>query len=423
MNRRDLILSSGVALLTGTRAFGQGTATAPAQPQSPQARLLEALQRNRLPLTMSDGPAGRGWDWLVQQARNARFTLIGEEHGVAETARLSAALFTELRGSGYNRMAIELSPIIAQDIETAARRNGIQGILKFFAQPDTWSPMYLREEAQFLASVINAAPKGERVLWGFDREIFSDRYLISRLEPRVPPRARESFARLKKASTNAYAEQQKNPGPPFLFTQDPALVSAVRAAWPNPDRVSDTILRTLEESLAINAVARTGTAWDSSDRRAQWMRNNLAERLKGERVGTAAPKVMMKFGYNHMIRGANYVNIFDLGSMTDEVAGLSGGRAFHILVLPGPGSRQAVLGPARSFVSVSSDEFDEFRAGDQRLTKVLSNANAAGHEVIDLRALRPLAMRGLDSWNPDVVRTIHGYDAAVIWKGAHASSA
>jgi hypothetical protein len=131
----------------------------------------------------------------------------------------------------------------------------------------------------------------------------------------------------------------------------------------------------------------------------------------------------MKFGYNHMIRGANYVNIFDVGAMTDEVAALDGGRAFHILVLPGPGSRQAVLGPGRSFGSVSSDEFDEFRAGDQRLTRVLSNADAAGHEVIDLRPLRTLAMRGLESWNADVVRTIHGYDAAVIWKGAHASSA
>src|SRR4029434_5510253 len=153
-----------------------------------------------------------------------------------------------------------------------------------------------------------------------------------------------------------------NPGPPFLFSQDPAVVSAVRGAWPNPDRESDTILRTLEESLAINAVARTGTAWDSSERRAQWMRNSLAERLREERVRAAPPKVMMKFGYNHMIRGANYVNIFDVGSMTDEVAGLSGGRACHVLVLPGQGSRQAVLGPGRSFVSVSSDEFDEFRA-------------------------------------------------------------
>jgi hypothetical protein len=151
------------------------------------------------------------------------------------------------------------------------------------------------------------------------------------------------------------------------------------------------------------------------------MRNALAERLREERGRT--PKVMMKFGYNHMIRGANYVNIFDVGAMTDEVAALDRGRAFHILVLPGPGSRQAVLGPGRSFGSVSSDEFDEFRAGDQRLTRVLSNADATGHEVIDLRPLRTLAMRGLEGWNPDVVRTIHGYDAAVIWKGAHASSA
>jgi hypothetical protein len=424
ISRRDLLFASGLSLLGETRAFTQGAAPPRAQQQtSPQARLLEALHGNRLPLTMSDGPAGRGWDWLVEKARDARFTLIGEEHGVAETAQLSAALFKALRGSGYTRMAIELSPIIAQDIEAAARRNGLQGILDFFARPDTWSPMYLREEARFLADVVNAAPRNERALWGFDREIFSDRYLIARLEPRVPRSAKESFARLKEASTNAWARQQQNAGPPFLFSsQDPAVVSAVRAAWPNPDRESDTILRTLEESLAINAVARTGTAWDSSERRAQWMRNSLAERLQEDRGRASQPKVMMKFGYNHMIRGANYVNIFDVGSMTDEVAALSGGRAFHILVLPGPGSRQAVLGPGRSFVSVSSDEFDEFRAGDQRLTRVLSNANAAGHEVIDLRALRPLAMRGLEVWNPDVVRTIHGYDAAVIWKGAHASS-
>ena len=86
-----------------------------------------------------------------------------------------------------------------------------------------------------------------------------------------------------------------------------------------------------------------------------------------------------------------------------------------------PGSTQAALG-AGGFNPVSSDEVDEFRAGDQRLARVMSNPDAAGHEVIDLRLLRPLAMRGLESWNPDLIRTIHGYDAVVIWKGGHASS-
>ena len=162
MNRRDLLLASGALLLTGKRSSSQVAAPPRAQQPGPQARLLEALRANRLPITMSDAPAGRGWDWLVQQARDARFTLIGEEHGVAETAQLSAALFKALRGSGYSRMAIELSPIIAQDIESAARRNGLQGILDFYARPDTWSPMYLREEAQLLATVIAAAPRNAR---------------------------------------------------------------------------------------------------------------------------------------------------------------------------------------------------------------------------------------------------------------------
>src|SRR5262245_39542761 len=126
-------------------------ATAASAQQTPQARLLDALQQTRLPLTMTDGrPAGPGWDWLVGEAKNARFTLIGEEHGVAETAQLAAALFAALRGSGYSRFAIELSPPIAQAVETAARRNGVQGIEDFLSTPNLFTFSNLHEEARFL---------------------------------------------------------------------------------------------------------------------------------------------------------------------------------------------------------------------------------------------------------------------------------
>src|SRR4029078_480542 len=163
MSRRELLVASGLSLLGISRARGQGAPANQTQsqnPSPPQTRLLEALQANRLPFTMSDGnPAGRGWDWLVQQARNARFTLVGEEHGVAETAQFAAALFKALRPAGYRRVAVELSPLIGGDIQTAARRNGLQGILNFFAIPNAWTPMHMREEAQFLAAVIGAGPK------------------------------------------------------------------------------------------------------------------------------------------------------------------------------------------------------------------------------------------------------------------------
>lgn len=421
VKRRDVIFA-GLSLLTGTRALAPSRAQS--QSQNPAARLLAALQANRLPLTMTSGPAGPGWDWLVQQARDASFTLIGEEHGVAETAQLSAALFAALRKYGYGRMAIELSPPIAQDMEAAARRSGIQGVAELLRTPTLFTFYNLREEAQFVADVVAAAPRNERVFWGFDREIFSDRYLISKLEAKVPPSAREPFARLKQASANAWAvfDKSGNPDDLFLLAQDPVLVSAVRKAWPNPDPESDTILRTLEESLAIEAAERAGGAWPYMQRRTQWMRDNLAALIRDGQRHKPSPRIVIKGGHIHMIRGANYFNFFDLGPMADEAATFNGGRSFHVIVLPGPDSRQAVPDGRRSFGSVSSGEFDEFRMGDQRLNRVLSRADAAGHEVIDLRALRPLAMRGLEAWNSDIVRTIHGYDAAVIWRGAHAST-
>lgn len=387
--------------------------------QTPQAPLLQALQSNRLPLTMTDGrPSGPGWDWLVEQARTARFTLIGEEHGVAETAQLSAALFTALRASGYSRMAIELSPPIAQDVEAAARKNGVKGIEDFLQTPGIFTFYNLHEEAQFVADVVAAAQKNERVLWGFDREIFNDRYLIAKLESKVPPSARAAFALLEAASDSARAKNSRtgNPDDLFFLSQDSALATALRAAWPNPDPATDAVLRTLEGSLAIETTERNGGLFPYAERRAQWMRSNMAALLRGNQT-----KILMKFGYNHAIRGPDYFNTFDLGTMADEVAALTGDRAFHILVIPGPGSRQAVLGGA-GFGSVATDSVDELRGGDQRLTRVLSNPNATGHEVFDLRPLRRLAMRGLETWNADLVRTIYGYDAVVIWKGGHAAT-
>src|SRR5262245_53971581 len=122
LTKRDLLFAGVLALVLATSAFGQ---TQPQNSPKPEDRLLAALQQNRLPLTLGERPAGAGWDLLVQEARSARFTLIGEQHGVAETAQFSAALFSALRESGYNRMAIELSPPIAADLETAARRNGV----------------------------------------------------------------------------------------------------------------------------------------------------------------------------------------------------------------------------------------------------------------------------------------------------------
>jgi hypothetical protein len=139
----------------------------------------------------------------------------------------------------------------------------VRGIEEFLQTPGIFTFSNMHEEAQFLADVVAAAPRNERVLWGLDREIFSDRYLISKLEPRVPPGARAAFARLKEASVNAQAKNARtgNPDDLFFLAEDSALASALRAAWPNPDPQSDAVMRTIEASLAIETAERAGGAW------------------------------------------------------------------------------------------------------------------------------------------------------------------
>ncbi|MFL6244922.1 MAG: hypothetical protein ACJ74H_02775 [Thermoanaerobaculia bacterium] len=418
-NRRRFLTGSGLAILAARGGLSHAqitqSAASPAPAQSAGERLAAALLKNRLPLTLEDGhPGGPGWNFLLNETREAHYTLIGEEHGVAETAQLSAALYKALRPSGYSRLAVELSPAIAADIELTLRRDGIRGIERFLAMPGTWGVLYsLREESAFLADVVAATP-GSSVLWGLDYEIFADRYLISKLLRKAPVSAKEPLSRLQNASNAAWEKQV-----PFSVSgADPALVKSVRAAWAKPDSESDAILRTLEETLAING---TRGRLLSLQRRVAFTRGNFAQYLREEKRRGKTPKVMFKFGYNHMIRGANFLNVFDLGSLPDEIAAMEGGRAFHILVLPGTGSRQVTLGP-KGWVPVSTDEYDEFNAGEKRLGRVLPRSDAAGHEVIDLRPIRPLVARGFEEINPDLVRTIHGYDAAVIWKGAHAAT-
>jgi hypothetical protein len=79
--------------------------------------------------------------------------------------------------------------------------------VELLTNPDIFTFSNMREEAQFLADVIKVSGS-ERVLWGLDREIFSDRYLISRLAARVPASASAAFIRLKEASAKALARFQ-----------------------------------------------------------------------------------------------------------------------------------------------------------------------------------------------------------------------
>jgi hypothetical protein len=109
---------------------------------------------------------------------------------------------------------------------------------------------------------------------------------------------------------------------------------------------------------------------------------------------------------------------YDLGTLLPELAALEGSKAFHLLVLPGAGSKVAVFNPVE-WTYAPAPAKDSYAKG---LEPILGAAHAGAFTLIDLRPLRPLLVSGREGATPDLMRTVHGFDAVLVMSGSTPSS-
>ena len=405
-------------------SLAAAAATAPVRAQvaaSPAAplidRLVEAARAHRQRIDYSSGRfSGPGWDRLVAEGRAAHFTMIGEEHGVAEVPKLVGQLAAALAPAGYERLAIEVSPPMTAELEAAAR-GGVAGLQALFGAHPPGAAFYtMREEAELLAGL----PSGMR-LWGLDYEIAGDPILIDRLVGRAPRTARAALEVLRRTSADARTKllATRSPEHFFAFTGNPELVRAVRAGWPKPDAQSTWILDTLEETLEINRLWAAKQGWASNARRAAFMRANLRRHWLAEKAKGRAPKAIFKFGAFHAGRGRSGTEVYDIGEFAPAIAELEGSRSFHLLVGAGIGRPHAVFDPAK--LDYGSAPAELFKAYAAEPLAALAFPDAP--TLIDLRPLRPLlSARQTKTADPDLVRAVHGFDAMLVLSGSTAST-
>ena len=421
-HRRSLL--AGLAGLGGLTALAPAvgaTEVAPAAAKPPLAeRLTGQALNHRLPVAFDgDTVSGPGFDRLIAEGRAARFFLVGEEHGVAQVPALVGRLITALAPAGYSRLGLEVSPPAAEALDRAAR-GGIGGLKRLYAQHPPGPAFYaMAEEARMLATVRAAVPGKAPVLCGFDYEVLLDRMLIELLKARAPASARPALAALEAASNASWAayESTHDIGGLFSFSGDPALVRAVQAAWPTPDAASTEVLDTLEQTLVINQHQTEKRWFQSNDSRARFNRSNWARFWRTEGARISPPRVMLKFGAGHMVRGRSMTEVYDIGGLVAETAALRGEESFHLLVVPLDG-RQAVLNPqtlAYGGAPVSTIE-------ELALEPLAAAALPGGSTLIDLRPLRPLMSASVTrTADPRLTRVVHGYDAVLLVRDARAS--
>jgi hypothetical protein len=400
-----------------------------AQAGANEARLTEAAQKiskaaiaNRYALSF-DGRkfSGPAWEKLVQEGRQAQFFLIGEEHGIAENPKLAAAIFTELAKFGYSKIVVETSPYMAQRLDDASN-GGTDGIRKLFAEPGGEPAFFgMQEEAEFVADAKAALTSNAFLFWGVDYEVISDRQLLSRLEEKKKPdAAKEALAKIRQASDASWTKYEETRGPQYIFSfaGDPALVQTLRASWPDRDAETSRILHTLEETLTINRMFMSGQNWPSNQRRADLIRANFLDHWNRAKASGETPKLMVKMGASHLVRGRSFSEAYDLGALLPEIAVLEGGSTFSIMVLPGKDALTAVFNPT-DFSFQAAPAKDGYAKG---LEPILAAAMEDQFTLIDLRPLRSVVRSGTLRDDKNLLRTTLGFDMLLIMSGSTASA-
>jgi hypothetical protein len=401
------------------------TAQADSQPAASETwvwRLTGAAKANALTLTYADGVfSGPAWDKLVAEAKAAQFFLLGEEHGIAENPKLAGQLFETLTKDGYSKFVIEVSPPMADALDQSARK-GMDGIRAQYAL-DGGEPAFfgMREEAEMLARVRAAVPGNATVFWGVDYEVGGDRLLIAKLEAMQKPKAAEDALAALRAASKAswdkyYAE--KNPQFIFSFSGDPALVRAVRDAWPQRSAEASGILTTLEETFEINRMWVDGKGFESNARRSDYMRQNFAAHWSKVRTQPETSKVFVKMGMSHLVRGRNMSEVYDIGALVPELAAIEGVKSLQVGILQGKGSPTAVFDPV-AWRYNPSDPKDNYMQG---LDPLYAAADPQAFTLIDLRPLRTVLGRFREGTDPELMRIVHGLDLLLIMSGSTPSA-
>ncbi len=397
-------------------------AVEPAANPAWMGRLTDAAKASRMKLDF-DGKAfsGPAWDTLVAEGKAAQFFLLGEEHGIAENPKLAAQLFETLAKDGYSKLVIEVSPPMAAALDESARK-GMAGLTTQLLSPGASAAFFtMQQEAEMLMRVRAAVPADQQAFWGVDYEVGGDRLLIGKLKAMPKPKAaEEALATLEAASEAAWAKYatEKNPGLIFTFSGDPALVRAVRDVWPDCNAEASRILTTLEETLEINRLWVTGEGFDSNVRRSTFIRTNFLAHWQAERAAGRMPKVFAKMGSSHLMRGRNSTETYDLGSLVPELATMAGVKTLQVAIMPGATSQVAVFDPvAWSYTPASAK--DGYTKG---LEPLYAAAFEDGFTLINLRLLRPILGGGRTDVEPELMRTVYGYDFLLLMTGSTPSS-
>ena len=396
-----------VALIAAALA----AAPAPA-PTDAQAKIVQAISAQRLGLARSsDGSfSGAGWQRIVDDAAGAQFMMVGEQHGSGSIAEFETALHKELAQRGYTHAGLEIGPVSTRFAERLVRRGPGQ-LSRYVAAPGHGFALpflFFGEEIAMAEQMVATSPDRTAALWGLDQEFVGAGPLHADLfeaEARTPA---------QKAAVAAFRKAAEADGFYSGKVTDAQLAPLRRAFAGN--RAATGLLDELSASSAIYAPFLKGPGSGiyaaNLARETMMKRNFLAAFTAAERRRGSPPKVFLKFGGNHAMRGHSGTDVPALGNFLAEWGTARGMRMVNLFV-------ECDGGEAMNPQTGKPGLCEPYFGADSLLRQAVATGPAL--QLYDLRPLRA-KLPGWKALDPATRQVILAFDYYVTIRNGRAAT-
>jgi hypothetical protein len=414
---RTLFVSAVILMTVGLRS-GPPLSAQPAPQSRPAERFLAKLLENRYPLSARGGQlSGAGAQVLRSAVAQSRFVLLGEEHGIAQTPELMAAVCKAAGPQPFHTMAVEEGPLVAAELEGWARRpDGLAQLTAFEKTfPYSINGYKAREEFDMLQQCTRAG-ESEFHIWGLNQEgLNAGGVILSRvLATHLGSQARAAMQRLLRKNEEGYrkALQSDSIFDFFMIAADDKELAdgaALLQSDGSPD--ARTLFASLVESHEINRAPPA--AYPNARRRERLMKTLFAANYaRAERAAAGPPKVLLKFGAFHVYRGLNPVHGSGIGNYVAEFAEAHGVQSLHIYLMPVKGSQPIWPRVSQPAQLRSFNHVDEARY--RYLQPVFTNLLTSEWTMFDLRPLRQEVAAPGGAMEAELATLVFGYDMLIV---------
>lgn len=299
-----------------------------------------------------------GLRFLLDEARNNDFFLLGELHGDNEIPALLRVLWPVMWKQGYRHIAAEVSPWAAHQLEFVPVGKG-PAVLALWTKRE-------------VSDVHALADSNANVVWGCDIEEVQPQMLIAELALLNP--SDPDLRRMLELTKDGYTRKMA-PDLLDLAKRSKGKVDAVL----NDVSLRENLIETLEVEKNRLGV---DTKMIAQNERERLMKEQFLKHLRaGSEAGTSS-KVLFRFGRNHLHRGYDARGISTLGNFIAELALGEGKTTFNVGAF-GAGGTATLLG----------DTWNADERKDELAFALLAEKARYSASVFDLRPLRALLHR------------------------------